>query len=86
MTPGCPYCPAAVRLAHQLAIESDLITADMVEATEYPDLVRRYAVQGVPMTVVNETFWIDASLPEPEYVDQIVEGAAIPSQRPSVGL
>jgi len=36
ITPTCPYCPRAVRLAHQLAIESDLIRGDMVEAIEFP--------------------------------------------------
>ncbi len=85
VTPTCPYCPAAVRLAHQMAIESDLVTADMVEATEYPDLVRRYAVQGVPKTVINESVWIEGSLPEPEYIDQIVEGVGVSEQLPSVG-
>jgi glutaredoxin-like protein len=39
VTPTCRYCPGAVHLAHQLAIESDLVTADMVEATEFADLV-----------------------------------------------
>jgi hypothetical protein len=31
-----------VRLAQQLAIESDLITADLVEVTEFPHLAQRY--------------------------------------------
>ena len=30
VTPTCPYCPQAVRLAHQLALESELVRADMV--------------------------------------------------------
>src|SRR5512142_2961508 len=29
VTPTCPYCPAAVRLAHKMALESDLVRADM---------------------------------------------------------
>jgi len=35
-------------LAHQLAIESDLITADMVEVTEFPYLGQKYQVMGRP--------------------------------------
>ena len=42
-------------LAHKLALASDLVTADMVEATEFPHLAQRYQVRGVPLTVVNET-------------------------------
>lgn len=76
VTPTCPYCPAAVRLAHQLAIESDLITADMVEATEFPDLVQHYEIRGVPKTVLNGTASIEGSLPESEYIDEIMKSAS----------
>ncbi len=76
VTPTCPYCPAAARLAHQLAIESDLITADVIEATEFPELVRRYRVRGVPKTVVNGMAWIEGSMPETEYVERILAAAA----------
>ena len=42
-----------MRLAHQLAIESDLVTADMVESSEFPHLANKYSVMAVPKTVVN---------------------------------
>jgi Glutaredoxin-like domain protein len=47
VTPTCPYCPQAVMLAHQLAIASPLIRADMVEAMEFPHLAVKYQVMGV---------------------------------------
>ncbi len=72
-------------LAHQLAIESDWITADMIEATEFPDLVRRYAVSGVPKTVINETLWIDGAVPKTEFIGRVLEGAAMAKELPSVG-
>ncbi len=62
-----------MRLAHQFALESDFIRADMVEATEFPSLVRRYKVRGVPRTVVNERVFIDGALPEEEYLNQVLE-------------
>jgi len=64
VTPTCPYCPAAVRLAHQLALESELIRADMVEAIEFPHLSLKYQVQGVPRTVINETVHLEGAAPE----------------------
>jgi hypothetical protein len=67
-----------VRLAHQFALESDLITADMVEATEFPHLAQRYQVRGVPRTVVNETGFIDGGLPEAAFVEQVLEAASRP--------
>jgi len=51
-------------LAHQLAIESDLITADMVEVTEFPYLGQKYDVMGVPRTVIDETIHIEGAVPE----------------------
>lgn len=77
VTPTCPYCPAAARLAHQLALESNLVTADMIEATEYTDLVMKYGVQGVPKTIVNETHAIEGALPEPYFVERILQAANV---------
>jgi Thioredoxin domain len=53
-----------------MAFASPNITAVAVEATEFPDLARRYHVSGVPKTVVNETIEILGALPESAYVEQ----------------
>jgi glutaredoxin-like protein len=73
VTPTCPYCPQAVRLAHQLALESDLIRADMVEAIEFPHLSMKYQVHGVPRTVINETTHIEGAVPEPMLMKRFKE-------------
>jgi glutaredoxin-like protein len=54
VTPTCPYCPRAVLLAHQMAMENPkMIVAEGVEATEFPELANRFNVRGVPQTVIN---------------------------------
>lgn len=54
VTPSCPYCPRAVLLAHQMAMENPgMIRAEGVEATEFPELAQKYYVSGVPQTVIN---------------------------------
>ncbi|HXF84813.1 MAG TPA: thioredoxin family protein [Anaerolineales bacterium] len=54
VTPTCPYCPRAVLLAHQMAMENPrLIRAEGVEATEFPELAERFDVYSVPQTVIN---------------------------------
>ena len=73
ITPTCPYCPQAVRLAHKFAIESDLITADMVEAIEFPHLSNKYHVHGVPRTVINETVHQEGAVPEPMLLAKLLE-------------
>ena len=64
VTPTCPHCPRAVRLAHMMALESDLITGDMVEAIEFPHLANKYQVMGVPRTVINELAYLEGAAPE----------------------
>jgi len=69
VTPTCPYCPSAVVLAHAMAIASDKVSADMVEATEFPHLSIKYDVMGVPRTVVNETEFVEGSVPAKMLLD-----------------
>ncbi len=73
VTPTCPYCPAAVRLAHQMALESDLVTGDMIEASEFPQLSNKYGVYGVPKVVINENVSFEGSIPEPNYLEKVLE-------------
>jgi glutaredoxin-like protein len=73
VTPTCPYCTQAVRLAHKFAMESDLITADMVESMEFPHLANKYQVYGVPRTVINETVHQEGAVPEPMLLAKLLE-------------
>jgi len=73
VTPTCPYCPTAVRNAHRMAMVNPNITADMIEAQEFPELSQRFSVRGVPRTVVNDNFNIDGGLPEDAFISQIIE-------------
>jgi predicted DsbA family dithiol-disulfide isomerase len=58
-----------------MAVESPKVTAVIVEASEYPDLVRKYQVSGVPKTMVNEKVEILGARPEEDFVRTAV-GAA----------
>ena len=53
-----------------MAFANPNITAIAVEATEFPDLARRYYVSGVPKTVVNETTEILGALPPDIFIEQ----------------
>jgi len=73
-TPTCPHCPRAVALAHEMAFANPNITAFAVEATEFPDLARKYSVTGVPKTVVNDSVEILGALPPDAFVEQALGG------------
>ena len=76
VTPTCPYCPRAVRLAHMMAMESDMVKGDMVEAIEFPHLSNKYQVMGVPRTVINEDTFIEGAAPETMLMDKVREALA----------
>jgi glutaredoxin-like protein len=64
VSPTCPYCPQVVRAAHKFAILNEFVTADMVEVTEFPEMAKRYEVQGVPRIVANETSVMVGAYPD----------------------
>ena len=73
VTPTCPYCPQAVVLAHQMALESPMIESEMIEATEFPDLSMRFNVSGVPQTTINEgAGTVVGAVPEGNLVAEIL--------------
>jgi len=72
-TPTCPYCPVAVRLGHQMALESPLVKAAMVEATEFPELTQKYEVFGVPKTIFNESLSLEGAVPEEMFLEQVLK-------------
>ncbi len=72
VTPSCPYCPTAVRMAHKFAIENENIRGEMVEAQEFPELAQRYEVYAVPKIVVNDEVEFEGALPEPHFVKQVL--------------
>ncbi|MBM3293947.1 MAG: glutaredoxin [Candidatus Aminicenantes bacterium] len=80
VTPTCPYCSLAVRLAHQFALESPRIKADMIESTEFPHLANKFGVYGVPKTVVNETTSFEGAVPEDVFLANVLKAPAPPPQ------
>jgi glutaredoxin-like protein len=67
-TPTCVYCPQMISLANQAAIASPLVTSVNIDATEFPDLVRRYNVNGVPKTVINDAIELMGAAPEDDFI------------------
>ncbi len=64
--------------------------ADIVEATEFPDLARRFNVYAVPKVVINETSEFVGALPEPHFVAAVAralsgDGGASPPEETGGG-
>lgn len=54
------------------AIESGRVRADVIEATEFPDLVGKYRVSAVPKTIINDTDSVEGSLPEEAFLERVL--------------
>ncbi len=63
-----------------MAYESPWITGAAVEATEYPHLVQKYGVMGVPRSVFNESTFIEGAVPETSFLEAVLEAAAASSR------
>lgn len=51
---SCHHCAATVISAQHLAALSPKLTAVMIDANLYPDLVEKYKIERVPMIVIND--------------------------------
>ena len=67
-------------LANRMALASPLVSARTIEANEFPDLSRRFDVQGVPRTVVNESGAFVGALPEAQFVGAVLQLAGVPEE------
>ncbi|MHB8933281.1 MAG: protein disulfide oxidoreductase [Bellilinea sp.] len=77
VTPSCPYCPRAVVLAHQLALESPYIEAEMVESMEFAELAEKFNVSGVPHTIINDGKGeVVGAVPEAHLLEKILQALA----------
>jgi len=75
VTLTCPHCPVAASIAHKLAIESDMITADVIDAGEFPTLAQKYQVIGVPKIVINEKIEFVGAFNEDLFAEHVVLGS-----------
>ena len=64
------------RLAISFALASERVRADVIEASEFPDLAERYAVRAVPKSVINEQWELLGSMPVQKLLEAVETAAA----------
>jgi glutaredoxin-like protein len=75
VTLTCPHCPGAAAIAHKLAIECDLIKADVIESSEFPDVALKYNVIGVPKIVINDKVDFMGEFNEDLFAEHVLLGS-----------
>ncbi len=62
-----------VSLANRMALENANVSALIIEANEYPDLIQRYVIDAVPKIVINDRIEMLGAQPESAFVSRVVE-------------
>jgi len=75
VTLTCPHCAAAAAIAHKLAVESNMISADVIDSNEFPTLAQKYTVIGVPKVVINEKVEFMGAFSEDLFAEHVLLGA-----------
>jgi len=78
VTLTCPYCPSVASLAYKFAVESDFVRADVIDVSEFPHVGHKYAVMGVPKTVINEKVEFVGAVPEDIFLEHVLLAARRP--------
>jgi glutaredoxin-like protein len=73
ITHGCPYCPGAVRNAHQFSLVNEKIKGSMVDANYFDNLSRKHQVSSVPHIVVNDRSAFTGNMSPKMFLDKIKE-------------
>jgi glutaredoxin-like protein len=73
VTPASEVSAGMALLAHAMAVESANITADVIEAEEFPDLARRYGLRQVPLTIINEFATVNGMVGESELLERVLQ-------------
>ena len=81
VTLTCPHCATAAAVAHKLAIESNMIRADVIDASEFPTLAQKYTVIGVPKVVINEKVEFVGAFSEDLFAEHVLLGAFEPQEK-----
>jgi len=88
VTPSCPYCPQMARLAYHMALESPHVTAEVIEAQEFPELSQRFKVRAVPTTVIDGKTMLPGAVPDTtlmDIIERLVQPTGLAEAPPEAG-
>lgn len=73
VTPQCPYCAGAVKVAHDFAMLNHKIKGDAIEVMEFQALGQKYQIMSVPKTIINEKIHVIGTYPPDALLKKIME-------------
>lgn len=74
---GCPQCRPVAETAIGLALQSDLVSTDIVMANDFPDLIRKHSIKKLPRTVIGANLNMDGHVTESAFLEMIFEAEGV---------
>jgi alkyl hydroperoxide reductase subunit AhpF len=77
----CPQCWPVAETAIGLALESKLIYTDIIIASDFQELIKKYDIKTLPKTIFGENLHMDGHVTESEFLEMIFKAEGVqPSQ------
>ena len=73
----CPLCRPVAETAIGLAMESPLIDTDIIVASDFPELIRKYQLALLPKTTFGENLHLEGHVTETEFLEMIFQAEGI---------
>ncbi len=73
----CPLCRPVAETAIGLALESSFIDADIIIASDFPELIKKHKITKLPMTVFGENIQMGGHVTESEFLELIFKAEGI---------
>ena len=73
----CVKCKPVADTAIGLAMESRLIDADIIIASDFPELIKKYRVTTLPTTIFGENLFMEGHVTESEFLEMIFQAEGI---------
>ncbi len=73
----CTQCRPVAETAIGLALTSSFISAEIVVASEYPDLVKKFSIATLPLTIFGENLQMSGHVTEGQFIEMIFQAEGI---------
>ena len=73
----CPLCRPVAETAIGLALESRLISTNIIVADNFPELIKKYNIKKLPMTIFGENLQMEGHVTESEFLEMVFDAEGI---------
>ena len=73
----CVQCRPVAETAIGLALENDLVTTDIVIASDFPELIKKFSIKTLPKTIFGVNLHMDGHVTESEFLEMIFQAEGV---------